>query len=123
MFLMFAACSVRHGGDDPDRAAYRPPRHRRRPPRDRTAIGMFVALSVVIAISGWITAPALLELLGTPPEITPLALAYLRVIFVSMPGAFLSVLLMMGLRGTGDALTPLWAMGLSVVWTAGSTRY
>ncbi|RYY41545.1 MAG: MATE family efflux transporter [Sphingomonadales bacterium] len=80
-----------------------------------TAVGMFVAVAFGIAIVGWLTAPALLRLLATPSEVQPLALAYLRVIFLGMPGAFLSVLLMMGLRGVGDSLTPLWFMILSAV--------
>jgi putative MATE family efflux protein len=42
------------------------------------------------------------------------ALTYLRVIFVAMPASLLSVMMMMGLRGTGDARTPLIFMILSV---------
>jgi putative MATE family efflux protein len=45
----------------------------------------------------------------------PLALAYLRVIFIAVPGMLTMTLLMMSLRGSGDSLTPLWFMGLSVV--------
>ena len=64
-------------------------------------------------------APQILGLLATPGAAMPLALAYLRVIFLAMPASFLMVLLMMGLRGTGDSLTPLWFMGLSVLLDSG----
>ena len=80
-----------------------------------TAIGAFVGVAMLIAVAGWIYAPALLRLLAMPGNAMPLALAYLRVIFLAMPSSFLMVLLMMGLRGVGDSLTPLWFMGMSVV--------
>ena len=84
-----------------------------------TAVSTFVALSALVALVGWLTTPAILRLLATPMEVQPLAIAYLRVIFLMMPAAFLSVLLMMGLRGFGDSLTPLWFMALSVVLDSG----
>jgi putative MATE family efflux protein len=84
-----------------------------------TAIGSFVAIAAAIAIAGWLLAPDLLELLATPGNAMPLALAYLRVIFVAMPGALMMTMLMMALRGGGDSMTPLWFMALSVVLDAG----
>ncbi len=80
-----------------------------------TALGSFVAASAAIAVIGWIFAPQLLATLGTPGDAQALALDYLRVIFIAMPGALMMVLLMMALRGSGDSLTPLWFMMLSVV--------
>ena len=64
-------------------------------------------------------APEILHLLATPGDAMPLALAYLRVIFLGLPASMLMVLIMMGLRGSGDSLTPLWFMGLSVVLDSG----
>ncbi|WP_293883598.1 MATE family efflux transporter [Sphingomonas sp.] len=84
-----------------------------------TAVGLFLILSILIAVLGWIFTPQLLHVLATPREAAPLALAYLRVIFIAMPASFLTVLLMMGLRGTGDALTPLKWMAVSVVLDSG----
>ena len=43
------------------------------------------------------------RVLATPPDALPLALDYLRVVYLTVPGAFMLVLLMMGLRGMGDA--------------------
>jgi putative MATE family efflux protein len=84
-----------------------------------TAIGCFLPVSVAIGVAGWLFAPALLHLLATPPESVPLALAYLRVIFIAMPPILVAIILMMGLRGTGDALTPLWFMIVAVVLDSG----
>ncbi|MDB5714226.1 MAG: family efflux transporter [Sphingomonadales bacterium] len=84
-----------------------------------TAIGLFLGLSVIIAVAGFAFTPQLLHALATPKEAEPLALAYLRVIFIAMPASFLTVLLMMGLRGTGDAMTPLKWMAVSVVLDSG----
>ncbi|MCP3735332.1 MATE family efflux transporter [Sphingomonas sp. RP10(2022)] len=77
-----------------------------------TAFGLFGVLSVLVVVVGWFAAPAILTTLRTPADAYPLALAYLRVIFVSMPTGFLSVLLTMALRGTGDSVTPLKFMAL-----------
>ena len=84
-----------------------------------TAIGGFLPLAAAIAAIGWFGAPALLRLLATPADAMPLALAYLRVIFLAMPGILILIVLMMGLRGSGDAMTPLWFMILAVVLDSG----
>jgi putative MATE family efflux protein len=84
-----------------------------------TAIGSFVFVAVAIAVFGWLFSPAILKLLATPADAAPLALDYLRVIFIAMPAILILVLLMMGMRGAGDALTPLWAMLLAVVLDSG----
>ena len=84
-----------------------------------TATGAFLLISVVGAAAGWLLAPAILRLLGTPAGAAPLALDYLRVIFVAMPPALLLVSWMMALRGGGDAMTPLWFNILAVLLDAG----
>jgi putative MATE family efflux protein len=80
-----------------------------------TATGSFALIASVLALVGWLLAPEILRLLATPEGAMPLALAYMRVIFLSMPASLLMVMLMMALRGAGDALTPLWFMALSVL--------
>ncbi|CAM5345647.1 Putative MATE family efflux protein OS=Sphingobium scionense OX=1404341 GN=GGQ90_004121 PE=4 SV=1 [Sphingobium scionense] len=79
-----------------------------------SAVGFCFLLAMGVAVAGWFGGPALLRLLATPPEAFDMALTYLRVIFVAMPAGLLSVMMMMGLRGTGDARTPLIFMILSV---------
>lgn len=79
-----------------------------------TAMGMFTLVGLITAIAGWIFAPQLLRLLATPDEAYPLALAYLRVIFLGMPFSFISILLASSLRGVGDSVTPLQISILNV---------
>lgn len=80
-----------------------------------STVGLFLILSVTTAVGGWLGAPALLRLLSTPAEVFPLALDYLRLVLLSMPASFLTVLVMMSLRGFGDAMTPLWFMVLATL--------
>jgi putative MATE family efflux protein len=84
-----------------------------------TAGGSFLLVTIVIAIAGYFLAPAILAILGTPGDAAPLALAYLRVIFLAMPALLLLTLLMMALRGSGDSMTPLWFMIVAVVLDSG----
>jgi putative MATE family efflux protein len=84
-----------------------------------TAVGFCVGLAVLVASVGWMSAPALLRLMSTPPDIYAFALAYLRVIFVALPATMISVMVSMGLRGAGDAKTSLYFMIVSVVLDCG----
>lgn len=79
------------------------------------ALGLFLVISVLTVIVGWLAAPAILRALSTPDDVYPLALAYLRIIFVAMPPGFVSVLFTMALRGVGDSVTPLKFMALGSV--------
>jgi Na+-driven multidrug efflux pump len=56
-------------------------------------------------VIGWLGAPAWLHLLSTPADALPLAVAYLRVVFVALPAVLVIIVLMMALRGSGDAMT------------------
>ncbi|WHU03856.1 MATE family efflux transporter [Sphingomonas sp. NIBR02145] len=84
-----------------------------------SAIGLVMGGACLIAIIGWVFAPQILRLLATPGEAQQMALAYLRVIFLGLPFSMLGVLIQMSLRGTGDSVTPLWFMVLSVIIDAG----
>ena len=48
----------------------------------------------------------MLGAMRTPPEVLPLAAAYLRVIFLALPSIYLYTFVMMALRGAGDSRTP-----------------
>lgn len=80
-----------------------------------SAVGFCVLLSLVVGSLGWIFAPALLTAMAAPGETYIYALTYLRVIFIAMPASMITVMLAMGLRGGGDAATPLKFMVLSSV--------
>lgn len=84
-----------------------------------TTAGAFLLVSIIVAIAGWYLCPLILKLLGTPPAAAPLALAYLRRIFLAMPALLLLTMLMMSLRGAGDSMTPLWFMLIAVVLDSG----
>ncbi|MDP1026495.1 MATE family efflux transporter [Sphingomonas sp. KR1UV-12] len=84
-----------------------------------SAIGLVLATSIVVALLGWACSHDILLLLATPREALPLADAYLRVIFLGLPASMILVLAMMGLRGTGDSMTPLWFMVLAVIVDTG----
>jgi putative MATE family efflux protein len=73
-------------------------------------MGFFALLGLTSATIGWLASPALLRLLGTPAEVYPQALTYLRVMFLGMPAGLLATFLAMSLRGMGDSLTPLMFM-------------
>lgn len=80
-----------------------------------SATGLVVGGAVVIAVLGWLFTPQILRLLATPGEADVLARDYLRVIFLGLPFSMMGVLVQMSLRGTGDSITPLWFMVLSVI--------
>jgi putative MATE family efflux protein len=84
-----------------------------------TAMGSFAVVSIAIGIAGFFLSGSILKLLGTPGDAAPLALAYLRVIFIAMPPLLLLTLAMMALRGSGDSMTPLWFMAVAVLLDAG----
>ena len=80
-----------------------------------SAVGFCVLLSLAIAGLGWVLSPQLLDLLALPAASKPLALTYLRVIFLVIPGMTVTVMISMGLRGAGDARTPMWFSIVAVV--------
>lgn len=115
MFLLFSAVfgfgmatavkvGVHFGGRDVDAA--------------RRAFGAGIGLCTILAVGagalGWLFADKLLHALSTPEASLVEALAYLRVIFVTMPFSTLSMMISMGLRGSGDSKTPLHSMILTV---------
>jgi putative MATE family efflux protein len=80
-----------------------------------TSATFFCALSVVMAIAGWVLCEPLLAAMATPAGSLPLAVAYMRVIFLALPCIFMYAFVMSVLRGAGDAKTPFYFMLLSVV--------
>ncbi|EFG2885645.1 MATE family efflux transporter, partial [Escherichia coli] len=80
-----------------------------------TAATFFFVVSVICAALGWVYCEAILRLLATPDDVLPLAVDYLRVIFLAVPGMNFLAFLMSVLRGAGDSRTPFWFMFLSVV--------
>lgn len=84
-----------------------------------TSLVFFVLLALVIALGGFILAPHMLVAMHTPSDALPYASAYLRVIFVALPGMYLYTFVMMILRGAGDARTPFIFLAVSAVLDVG----
>ncbi|MEO5586678.1 MAG: MATE family efflux transporter [Novosphingobium sp.] len=79
-----------------------------------SGLGFCMVIAVVVSVVGLLTSSALLQVLATPGGSFAQAEAYLRVSFIAMPFGTLSMMLGMGLRGSGDAKTPLHSMILTV---------
>lgn len=79
-----------------------------------TSFTFFVALSLLVALGGWLFSAHLMVLMRTPPDALPLAVSYLRIIFLALPFQFAYIFLMTILRGAGDTRTPFKFQVLSV---------
>lgn len=73
------------------------------------------ALAVFVAVAGYITAADILALIGTPQDIVAMATDYSQATFLALPALVILFAYLVLLRGTGDAMTPLWAMTLWIV--------
>lgn len=82
-----------------------------------TGVALTVALSVICLVAGHEGAESLLRLMGTAPDVLPLAVPYLRLLSFTVPVMFGLFLLTALLRGVGDSKTPLWFQTGSVVAT------
>jgi len=81
------------------------------------AIGFVLVLSSLLAALGWALAPAIVQGMGTPEAARDFAVTHIRFTCLSMPSIFTYLVMMMLLRGTGDARTPF---RFTLVWIAGS---
>jgi len=79
-----------------------------------TSVGFFIALSVAVAVLGYVFTPQILAVMGTPADAQPYAIAYLRIVFLALPSMYFYSFLMMTLRGAGDSHTPFYFMLFSV---------
>lgn len=80
-----------------------------------TSTTFFVLLSAAAAALGYLLTPDILAAMGTPADAAPLAIRYLRIIFLALPFMYFYNFVMMTLRGAGDSRTPFYFMLLSVV--------
>ena len=80
-----------------------------------TSTTFFAGISVAMAIIGLLICEPLLIAMKTPAASLPLAIAYMRVIFLAIPCLYMYAFVMSVLRGAGDAKTPFYFMLVSVV--------
>ncbi len=84
-----------------------------------TAAVFFLGLSLLMSLTGFALTHYLLRWLGTPPDALPLALAYMRIIFLALPFMGGLFFLMAVLRGAGDSRTPFIYLLMAVVLDIG----
>ena len=78
-----------------------------------TALALGALIGLLAAVLGEVFARPALVTLGTAPELLPDAVAYARVMMLSMPLLLVFILYTQLLRGVGDTVTPLLALCLS----------
>lgn len=76
-----------------------------------------VLLGLVLAVGGAVAAAPLMAAMGTPADVRPEAVAYARGMMALFPVLFTSMLAAALLRGTGDTVTPLRALVVSLCVT------
>ncbi len=80
-----------------------------------TSAVFFLGLSLAMCLLGFALSQSTLAWLKTPPDALPLAIAYMRIIFLALPFMGGLFFLMAVLRGVGDSRTPFIYLCLSVV--------
>lgn len=83
------------------------------------AVGQALLLSLVgsavVALFGWFLSEPVLRLLGASGDVLEPGVTYLQVICLGSITMFLTMTMSAGARGFGDAITPMWALGVASV--------
>lgn len=79
-----------------------------------TGLAFFVVIAIVLALVGGVFAELVLRSMQTSAASLPMAVAYVRMMFLALPVTYSYAFVMSLLRGTGDSRTPLKFMLLSV---------
>jgi putative MATE family efflux protein len=80
-----------------------------------TTLTAAFCMGLVVALIGGIWIEQIMSLLGAPDNIREMAVGYGRIMFLSMPGFFIFLVVTSVLRGVGDTITPLISLVLSLV--------
>lgn len=78
-------------------------------------LALILIMGVVIAVLGVTFTRQALALIGVPDDILQLALSYVRIMLLGSPLLFVFIVYTSLLRGVGDSITPMMAMGLSIL--------
>ena len=78
-----------------------------------TALCVALGCGVAVGVPGAFGAGALMRLLGTPADVIGDATAYARLLLLAMPLTFVLWTCIALSRGTGDALSPMWALAVA----------
>jgi putative MATE family efflux protein len=71
-----------------------------------TALSAAVLISVIVALLGFVFAPAMMDAIQMPAPARASAITYMRITCLALPALFATMFLMMMMRGVGDARTP-----------------
>ncbi len=74
-----------------------------------------VSISVLMALLGFLFVDKIIMFIGADPQVTAMAISYTRVIFISLPFMFISIVFSMILRGWGNTVTPMWMNASTLV--------
>lgn len=79
------------------------------------SIAIILILGVIVAILGVAFVEHAILLIGVPIAIQPLAITYAQIMLAGVPLLFLFIAYTSLMRGVGDSVTPLSAMGVSIL--------
>lgn len=79
------------------------------------SFAIILILGVMIAIAGSLLSQLIIVQMGVPAEIQGLANRYAKLMLAGSPLLFLFIAYTSLLRGVGDSVTPLFAVGISIV--------
>jgi putative MATE family efflux protein len=86
-------------------------------------LGQSIALSVIsaaaVALLGGLFSEPVLRLMGAAEDVVPQGAAYFRIMCLGGLTMYLTITLGAGMRGFGDAVTPMWALGISSLLNIG----
>src|SRR5579872_411571 len=80
-----------------------------------TVLSMGLIIGAAAMLIGLLLVERLLAALGTPANIYPEAVSYARIILIFSPILFLYLIYITALRGTGDSITPFFALLASTI--------
>jgi putative MATE family efflux protein len=83
-----------------------------------TSSVLVVAVSMILLAVGEALAPQILQAMGTPVNVLPVAAPYMRILLISLPLGFGMMQMRSALQGIGDSTTPLYFQAASLVMTA-----
>ncbi|MES2717881.1 MAG: MATE family efflux transporter [Pseudomonadota bacterium] len=81
------------------------------------AVAFVMGLSLALAGLGWVLTPAIVDGMGIPGASRGFAITHLRMTCLTMPSIFTYMVMMMMMRGSGDARTPF---RFTLVWIVGA---
>ncbi len=74
-----------------------------------------IVVSFTMGLLGFFFVGDIVKFIGADPQVTRMAIDYARVIFISLPFMFLTIIFARILRGWGNTVTPMWINGITLI--------